>query len=312
MEPFLLQPPIWDLVKRACPSGELDEVKEAIGPSLVELASDLFQEASTMLEIYQATHEEFDSKVLELDTSSQLPEPPAVRERLLQEISFLIEHIQQRSHHTSPQSVVTASSQQRPSVVDYVIKASASSRSSTASSGRRPVSSACGHDGRITPLHVTPTSESESGSSSLSDKIDAVSNSINSMDIDIIVQHIRDALSEECLMRKRDIQFLQTCLEEEVKHNQEELTSLARSKPSLQELKDLRSSLEGEIHSTVSVDTETNLQAQTSAQFHPSKKVLDPLKKAGIPKRPSTAAAKFREMVQKTRSGNQDFPSGKP
>ena len=38
------------------------------------------------------------------------------------------------------------------------------------------------------------------------------------------------------------------------------------------ELKDLRSSLEGEIHSTVSVDTETNLQAQTSAQFHPSKK----------------------------------------
>lgn len=181
-------------MKRACPSGELDEVKEAIGPSLVELASDLFQEASTMLEIYQATHEEFDSKVLELDTSSQLPEPPAVRERLLQEISFLIEHIQQRSHHTSPQSVVTASSQQRPSVVDYVIKASASSRSSTASSGRRPVSSACGHDGRITPLHVTPTSESESGSSSLSDKIDAVSNSINSMDIDIIVQHIRLSL----------------------------------------------------------------------------------------------------------------------
>ena len=46
MEPFLLQPPIWDLVKRACPSGELDEVKEAIGPSLVELASDLFQEVN--------------------------------------------------------------------------------------------------------------------------------------------------------------------------------------------------------------------------------------------------------------------------
>ena len=44
MEPFVLQPPIWELVKKSCPQGELDDVKESIGPSLVELSSDLYQE----------------------------------------------------------------------------------------------------------------------------------------------------------------------------------------------------------------------------------------------------------------------------
>ena len=44
MEPFELQPPVWGLVEKCCPSGELDEVKEAIGPSLVDLSVELHQE----------------------------------------------------------------------------------------------------------------------------------------------------------------------------------------------------------------------------------------------------------------------------
>ena len=44
MEPFELQPPVWGLIEKCCPPSELDEVKEVISPSLVDLSMDLFQE----------------------------------------------------------------------------------------------------------------------------------------------------------------------------------------------------------------------------------------------------------------------------
>ena len=48
MEPFDLQPPVWGLLEKCSPPGELDEVKEVIGPSLVDLSVDLYQEVNTV------------------------------------------------------------------------------------------------------------------------------------------------------------------------------------------------------------------------------------------------------------------------
>ena len=70
--------------------------------------------------------------------------------------------------------------------------AAASSRSSSAGSGSRPMSSASGRDGRATPLCATPTSEGEgSAGSNISGSVEALSQHMNSTDIDTVVQHIR-------------------------------------------------------------------------------------------------------------------------
>ena len=44
MDPFELQPPVWSLIETCCPPGELDEVKKSIGPSLVDVSTDLYKE----------------------------------------------------------------------------------------------------------------------------------------------------------------------------------------------------------------------------------------------------------------------------
>ena len=66
--------------------------------SVYVLRFELFLKASTLLEICQATNEEVEKEILQAEIPAKLPEPPSVRERLLQEISFLIEHIHQRNH----------------------------------------------------------------------------------------------------------------------------------------------------------------------------------------------------------------------
>ena len=95
--------------------------------------------------------------------------------------------------------------------VPYCVVA-VSSRSSSAGSGHRPLSSVCGNDGRMTPLRATPTSENGSGSSNLSERIDAVSNSINSMDIDTVVQHIRQVFQYDniCLCVDAKLMYANT------------------------------------------------------------------------------------------------------
>ena len=70
--------------------------------------------------------------------------------------------------------------------------ASASSRSSSAGCGTRPMSSVCRREGQATPLCATPSSEGEgSAGSNISDRVEALSHRVNSTDIDTVVQHIR-------------------------------------------------------------------------------------------------------------------------
>ena len=91
-----------------------------------------------------------------------------------------------------------------------------SSRSSSAGSGHRPLLSVCGNDGRMTPLRATPTSENGSGGSNLSERIDAVSNSINLMDIDTVVQHIRQVFQYNNIM---SVCIYRQCINMEFDHN---------------------------------------------------------------------------------------------
>ena len=47
MQPYQLRASLWEAVLRLCPEREAEEVRRALGPSLVEQALDLRQEVGT-------------------------------------------------------------------------------------------------------------------------------------------------------------------------------------------------------------------------------------------------------------------------
>lgn len=82
------------------------QVRAAIGLSLVDQAQSLFEEAMSLLTIWNEYHEETLSErmlvscrlsVAVARPARTLPEPPAVRQRLEQEISFLIKNLKEKN-----------------------------------------------------------------------------------------------------------------------------------------------------------------------------------------------------------------------
>ena len=131
-------------------------------------------QASTLYEIWQQVREDSDLKLAEMEasrqsaSSSSLPEPPAVRERLIQEIQFFVGYLQQKSEEKGQAADPLLSSPDNREVLDYVARSSLKgdrdliSRGSSASGGTcsRPVSAVSSRDGRETPLRLhTPTSD---------------------------------------------------------------------------------------------------------------------------------------------------------
>ena len=111
---------------------------------------------------------------------SSLPEPPAVRERLVQEIQFFMDYLKQKAEErgNSPANVGNPrigrllDSPENKDVFDYVACSSSkterglTSRGSSASGSMcsRPMSAVSSRDGRETPLRLhTPNSASEEG-----------------------------------------------------------------------------------------------------------------------------------------------------
>ena len=131
-------------------------------------------QASTLYEIWQQVREDSDLKLAEMEasrrpaSSSSLPEPPAVRERLIQEIQFFVGYLRQKSEEKGQSMDPLLSLPDNREILDYVDRSSLKgdrdlmSRGSSASGGTcsRPMSAVSSRDGRETPLRLhTPTSE---------------------------------------------------------------------------------------------------------------------------------------------------------
>lgn len=244
LEGFQLEPRVWDLVQSHCPLEEAAEVRRILGSSLVEQSLDLYEEASALLVIWRQVREETDSELLRASVPGSLPEPPAVRERLLQEVLFFVDYLQQKGAGLEVSSGSGLTSHDC-AVISYI------SRNKSASGRRsveRPRSAVTSLDGCDTPLRHTPSSEEGSQCSVLSDCVEAVA--VNATDIDVIVAHLREELEEECARRRADIAFLQQCLDGEAGFRDESLAATSTPKPSLQDLRSLGSKLEQHILST--------------------------------------------------------------
>lgn len=226
---FELPPSVWELIKNLCPEKESNELKRMLGQSLIEEACDLLTEANLLLDIWRHMREDIDpGEPHDRDIPFTLHEPPGVRDRLVYEIRFLLEHLHQRDSYS-----FSRSSPLSQSVLDYVICDQAHQRS-------RP-NSAVSKDGRETPLRETPTSNISS--SSLSDITGCTfTQTISVTDIGNVVRHLRESLREECEQRRNDIAFLQTCIDEEIDYQSKKINT-----PSIKELQTVSRQLEQEI-----------------------------------------------------------------
>ena len=150
---------------------------------MLYLETIMLVQAATLHEIWQQLKMDSDSKLAQLEESrrsvslSSLPEPPAVRERLVQEIQFFVDYLKQKSEERnhSPANLGGGrllNSPENKDVFDYVARSSLkgerdlTSRGSSASGSlcSRPVSAVSSRDGRETPLRLhTPSSNSREG-----------------------------------------------------------------------------------------------------------------------------------------------------
>ncbi|ELT98140.1 hypothetical protein CAPTEDRAFT_207807 [Capitella teleta] len=223
------EPPIslWQLVENHVSQNEWQEVKQILGESLVDQSLELHTEIETLLEIWKEYREETHEQL----TCQRLPEPPAARDRLKQEIMFFVESLRQKAADNghNPDLVLKKCGS---NVVSYVM---ADSRPSSSCSSR--------------PMSARPKLAED-----LKKDLHEREDMLTSLNMDDVVSHLRETLEDEVKMLLQDIEFLQHCLDDEADFRSQ---SNFGGEPSLQDLRQSRSKLEKEL-----------LSDETS--FHPS------------------------------------------
>lgn len=132
-EPY--QPPesLWQFIKSIANEKELDVIKNIIGESLVEMSLDLHNEIDSLLEIWRDYRNETMvtlNKIKQDSVSSKtsnLPEPPNIRETLKQEIRLFV--TQMREHFKNDESKFCRqilANEHNLGVINYVLNVSSS------------------------------------------------------------------------------------------------------------------------------------------------------------------------------------------
>nr|XP_006825597.1 PREDICTED: coiled-coil domain-containing protein 24-like [Saccoglossus kowalevskii] len=255
------QPPpsLWKLVEENVSPEEREEIQEILGDSLIEQSLELHSEVDTLIDIWREFREETNSIV---PKSNPLPEPPRVRESLVNHIRLLLGSLKDKRDGGRDSGVVLADC--NIDVLDYVLHDTTSSGSSASSTPKRPSTAASVRDGRETPLRITPCS-----------------------DADI------KALEDEVEMLLRDITFLQNCLEEESDFRCQSVMSISRE-PTIQDLKEERSKLQKVVEN---ITDSPQIPGVKKSFPSPTRKLPAPLKLNNTKKR---APASYSSMNSRT------------
>ncbi|XP_060596231.1 uncharacterized protein LOC132750299 [Ruditapes philippinarum] len=237
------QPPIslWKLVKQYVPDHEREEIKSMLGESLIDQSQELHQEIETLLEIWRDYREETEQS----KPVCKLPEPPGLRDRLIQEIQFFVDSVKEKAKYQGVNADKILS-RHNTDILDYALDTyrDDSSRPSSKMTAR-------GNDGRETPMICSPTcSDRTSEASILSEEVEAMNEKLNVLKFDEVLAHLRSTMVEEIETLLRDISFLQSCLDEEATFRAESTGTLTRE-PTLSELKEERSTLEKDLLSNM-------------------------------------------------------------
>ncbi|XP_078417097.1 coiled-coil domain-containing protein 24 isoform X2 [Cetorhinus maximus] len=209
---------LWKLIEECVSSSERNEIREILGATAVDFSLDLHAEVATLSEIWRLMRATrltvFRSQV----SHAVLPEAPAIKDLLRQEIQLLLLNIQKKAHKEGRDENDVLSSY-NPDIVRFAMV-----QSKAGSTLNRPAST-----------------------ESLIDKWMGLGRSQTSNNS----ESERFILQEESNTLEKHIQFLQECIEEEHKYNLNLTTQNAV--PSIAELKDERKILERDLQMTPSI-----------------------------------------------------------
>lgn len=236
---------LWKLVEQHVHHCEQPEIKNMLGESKVEEAEELHREVEMLLDIWQELRSESDKAIKR--PNGALPEPPGVRERLKQEISFFLQSMRSKAEDEG-RDPDKAIANYKSHVVNYALNESPHPPRpvTRCSSGEltRPAT-ALNRDGRETPaFRCTPNSDKMSLSSTVSDDVESMSDKLNVLLLDDVVQHLRQHLEDELEQLVRDVSFLQQCLDEEAAYQDAAVNVI---EPNLTELREERAKLEKDV-----------------------------------------------------------------
>ncbi|XP_036409780.1 coiled-coil domain-containing protein 24 [Megalops cyprinoides] len=232
VESYELTPSAWCLVKEHVPTSELPEIREVLGGALVDLCTETYSEVEMWVQIWREVCCKRGGTPK--PPRATLADPPVVKELLKAEIRLLLLTVRERAAREGRDSNA-ALFQYSPVVVSYAMHSGESDGTQGGSSQTNGQEDYSRPQSAQSQQEVRASSRLSSGSS-CEDDIKAVKHKLNVTHIDEVVAHLKSVLTEDCEAMKREIQFLQECVERKSRNHGEDPVQ----EPTVLELKEER------------------------------------------------------------------------
>ncbi|KAL0966066.1 hypothetical protein UPYG_G00290450 [Umbra pygmaea] len=221
MEEFECPLSVWNQIVEHVPRSESREIRGLLGDALIDMYNEMYSEVTVWTQIWQGVRSKHGTRLK--SPCSPLADPPAVKELLKAEIQLLLSSVRQRASQEGRDGD-SHLLRYSPAVVNYAL----------AGAGYRSPSGIQVIQGQYSER---PSSRSSVTSTTSQEDIDALRHQLNVTHIDNVVDRLKSALTEECAMLKRQVQFLQESVEQEQQRQCDVTEAL---EPTVTELKEIR------------------------------------------------------------------------
>eukprot|EP00163_Fabomonas_tropica_P007142 TRINITY_DN167_c0_g1_i1.p1 TRINITY_DN167_c0_g1~~TRINITY_DN167_c0_g1_i1.p1 ORF type:complete len:440 (-),score=56.70 TRINITY_DN167_c0_g1_i1:2394-3713(-) len=286
---WAMRPLLWDHIKTVVPEVEMDEVKRALGSSVVEQIETLKAECAALVDIVKTVRADNLSARSKLNNQiqSRMRSKVPAKNILQDEIRIFAEELMRKSEAKGDLTFQPPLTTPRDrSVYGYVMSTSRSSGSTThRTNGSRAssrTSQLSGESGSPRSRPVTPGASGlvrpVSRSSAREDQelvrehtvaveqtLSALTPQLTVANIDTVVERLRTALKEEVDTLIDDAEYFQLCLMDEVDDRPEDLEDIAP--PSMNELRAVGNALRDQLHQ---METQEGHQAYLEALPDPA------------------------------------------
>lgn len=248
---------LWSIIKQNVNESELDAIKSAIGESLIDTTLELHNEIETLLEIWRDYREETTQNINKVRNSisnkALLPEPPDMRERLIKEITFFVKQMRlEKAENEAQFQRQLINNNHNLEIIHYALNNTpefadtSQLNTRTKTSLTRPLSSLSSRSGLETPIMSNRLkSEKSTYSTKINESLENFETKLNCIQIDEIVESLRDKFEDEKQNLLKDIEFLYECIDKESEYRDDVKRGI--KEPTINELKEERKKLENDL-----------------------------------------------------------------
>ncbi|XP_038575298.1 coiled-coil domain-containing protein 24 [Micropterus salmoides] len=217
---------LWNLIAEHVHRSELPKIRTALGPSLVDMYTEVHSEAEMWHKMCQESQRGNNSSragtPLPRQQGSPLADPPAVKEMVRAEVKMLLQTLRERASRGGRDDDELLF-WYKPETVDYAL-------GHLDSCYRNCTNYKDIHNGRPSS-HCSVQSNAE-------DEIESMSDKLNVADIDQVVDRLKSVLMEECEALNRLVMHFKGNIKQKCQRQFE------KSEPSLAELRELRGAVQ--------------------------------------------------------------------